>query len=90
MTDWELTDKQFTAELNDRLDKGELQQFQKVIRTNAIARGLLKDDDVVVGGLQQVRPRMIIEPEILQKMPTLGGTPAEKEPRPTTAKNGKQ
>ncbi len=36
-----------------------------------IAHGLAKDDQVLVGGLQQVRPGMTIQPEFLKSMPSL-------------------
>jgi multidrug efflux system membrane fusion protein len=40
-----------------------------------VVEGLHPDDWVVVGGLQQVRPRMPVRPDRIP-MPTLGGTPA--------------
>ena len=41
-----------------------------------ILQGLDREDWVLVGGLQQVQPRMTITPERLKQMPKLG-TPVE-------------
>jgi multidrug efflux system membrane fusion protein len=48
-----------------------------------ILDGLKKDDWVVVGGLQQVRPRMLVQPDYVT-MPTLN-TPADRETPPPGA-----
>jgi multidrug efflux system membrane fusion protein len=40
-----------------------------------VTQGLNPDDRVLVGGLQQVRPHLLIQPEIMA-MPTLGQAPA--------------
>ncbi len=47
-----------------------------------IDEGLEPDDWVVIGGLLQVRPRMVIEPEKVS-MPTLADRPATGELAPT-------
>jgi RND family efflux transporter MFP subunit len=44
-----------------------------------ITQGLKKDDWVLVGGLQQIRPRMTIQPEKLPTMPTVD-KPAQPSP----------
>lgn len=44
-----------------------------------ITSGLKPDDWVIVGGIQQVRPRMVIARD-QQPMPTLGGAPASPSP----------
>jgi membrane fusion protein, multidrug efflux system len=44
-----------------------------------ITQGLKRDDWVLVGGLQQVRPRMAVVPEYLDAMPTLGNPVLPKE-----------
>jgi multidrug efflux system membrane fusion protein len=63
------------------LDKDNRVQYRRV-ETGAlqedglrvIDKGLAAEDRVVIGALQQVRPRMIVEPE-LTAMPTLGPAP---------------
>lgn len=44
-----------------------------------ITQGLKKDDWVVIGGLQQIRPNMIVQPEQQTNMPTLGDPAIPKE-----------
>jgi multidrug efflux system membrane fusion protein len=46
-----------------------------------VVEGLNADDWVVVGALQQIRPRMVIRPEQLPAMPTLGGGPLAVPPK---------
>ncbi|MBI2804721.1 MAG: efflux RND transporter periplasmic adaptor subunit [Planctomycetes bacterium] len=47
-----------------------------------VTQGLKKDDWVLIGGLQQVRPRMTVQPDYLQNMPSLS------EPALPKAKKG--
>ena len=53
--------------------------------TAAITLGLLPDELVVVGGLLQIRPRMVIQPE-KGPMPTLTQAEADKPLPPQTKK----
>jgi hypothetical protein len=50
-----------------------------------IQHGLHKDDRVLIGALQQVRPRMTIEPELMS-MPTANTPAAPQDKKPGKAK----
>jgi multidrug efflux system membrane fusion protein len=52
-----------------------------------ITEGLNADDTVVVGGLQQIRPRMQVRPEPID-MPSLAPTPGEPAAPPVSGRSG--
>lgn len=55
----------------------------------AITRGLKQDDWVLVGGLQQVRPRMKVQPEELESMPLPGKAASPIAPKKQAGKQKK-
>jgi RND family efflux transporter MFP subunit len=82
LKDQEITTRaKFAQELAAVLDKEELDHVQGSLMTQALKDGVFPDDWVVVGALQQVRPRLEVQPEQIA-MPTMGKNMSRSADRP--------
>jgi multidrug efflux system membrane fusion protein len=82
----ELGREDFMARLGKLLTPEERERYQSQIINHTIVEGLNPDDWVVVGGVQQVRPRMEVQPDRIP-MPLSGGQ-ADDEAAPAADKPG--